>query len=113
MNFERYCSIGKISVGLFIALGLFSISRNLEPIARKNTISNLCAKMEALIQMRNNFDGLSEEKNDIQENIKKTNQNLESHMNIKTRFADLGSSTGQYLYSGEYICRNRERRRGN
>ena len=94
-------------MGLFIGLGLFSISQNLEPIARKNTIRNLCLKMEALISMRNNFVGLSKEKNDIQEKIKKTNQHLESRMNIKTRFADLGSSAGQYLYSGEYICRGR------
>ena len=112
MNFERFYLIGKIFVGLFIALGLFSISRNLEPTAKKNKTSNLCTKLEALVKIRNEFQfALSEEKNDIQENLKKTSQQIESHMNIKTRFSDQGSLTGEYLYSGEYICRNRERSR--
>ena len=113
VKFEKYYSIGKVSVGLFIALGIFSISRNLEPTAKKNITSNLCAKLEALIKIRRNFEFyLSEQKNDIQENIKKTNQQLEAHMNIKTRFADQGSLKGEYLYSGDYLCRTRERRRG-
>ena len=68
--FERFYSIGKISVDLFIALGLFSISRNHEPTV-KNIRSNLWKKLEVLVNSRNNFEkNLSQEKNDIKENIK-------------------------------------------
>ena len=110
MNFEKFYSIGKLSVGLLIALGLFSISRNLEPIARKNKLDNLCTKFYAQIGLRKKFKYyLTIKSNDIQENIKKTSQQLESHMNIKKRFSDDGSLKGEYLYSGDDICQNQER----
>tara|TARA_B100000212_G_scaffold238257_1_gene181349 strand:- start:588 stop:923 length:336 start_codon:yes stop_codon:yes gene_type:complete len=109
VNFERIYSIGKISVGLFIALGLFSISRNLELTARKDKLDILCAKYFAQIGIRNEFQyGLSDENNNaVQDEIKKTSQQLESFMNIKKRIGDKGIHKGKYLYSGDLICRKK------
>ena len=106
MNFERFYSIGKISVGLFIALGLFSISRNLEPTARKNKLDLLCAKYYSQVGYRVRFEYyLSQEKyNEVQDEIKKTSKQIESYMNIKKRVGDGGSEKGKYLYSGDIIC---------
>ena len=111
MNFERFYSIGKISVGLFIALGLFSISRNLEPTARKDKLDNLCSKYYAQIKLRKDFEFFLTKKNrnNIQENIEKTSKKLESHMNIKRRFVDKGEYIGDYLYGGDSICFNKFR----
>ncbi len=109
MNFERFYSIGKISVGLFIALGLFSISRNLEPTARKDKLDHLCAKYNSQIGIRNRFEYyFSQEKYDeVQDEIKKTSQQIESYMNIKKRVGEGGSLKGKYLYSGDVICDKR------
>ena len=109
MNFERFYSIGKISVGLFIALGLFSISRNLEPTARKDKLDILCAKYFTQIGIINEFQyGLSDENiNAVQDEIKKTSKQLESFMNIKKRIGDKGIRKGKYLYSGDLICREK------
>ena len=103
--------MGKLSVGLFIALGLFSISRNLEPIARKDKLENLCTKYAAQIEIRNKFEyDLSRENNDaVQDEIKKTSQKLESFMNIKKRTSDRDLLIGEYLYAGDAICKNEER----
>jgi len=111
VNFERFYSIGKISVGLFIALGLFSISRNLEPTARKNKLDLLCTKYYAQIRIRNEFQYYLSQKNydAIQVEIGKTSQKLESSMNIKKRIGDRGSEIGKYLYAGDSICKNEER----
>lgn len=110
VNFERFYSIGKISVGFFIALGLFSISRNLEPTARKDKLDNLCSKYNAQIRIRKKFESsLSEKNNNIQENIEKTSKELESHMKIKKRFSDKGDYSGEYLYGGDSICFNKFR----
>lgn len=103
--------MGKLSVGLLIALGLFSISRNLEPIARKNKLDNLCSKFAAQIEIRNKYENnFSQEKKDaVQDEIKKTSQKLESFMDIKKRVGDRGSRIGKYLYAGDAICRNEQR----
>ena len=103
--------MGKLSIGLFIALGLFSISRNLEPITRKNKLDNLCTKFAAQIEIRNKYEyNFSQEKKDaVQDEIKKTSQKLESFMDIKKRVGDRGSRIGKYLYVGDAICKNEQR----
>ena len=111
VKFEKYYSIGKLSVGLLIALGIFSVSRNLEPIARKNKLENLCTKYYAQIRIRNEFQYYLSQKNydAIQDEIRKTSQKLESYMNIKKRIGDKGSQIGKYLFAGDSICKNEER----